>query len=154
LALLDVNDRTASDSFDMIDKTHLRVVALAAATAGDALPPYPCLLVRIRRRRMVGARSRSRSGHRQHDPCDGAGAGIVGELQLGAERAGVGASDRQAETHAAAAFARAGPEALRTVLEELDGKPGPSSRTSSAPLSTRRMTAGRHGAPLSSRLST
>jgi hypothetical protein len=27
LALLDVNDRTASDSLDMIDKTHLLVLA-------------------------------------------------------------------------------------------------------------------------------
>jgi hypothetical protein len=41
LALLDVKDRTASDSFDKIDTTHLLVVALAAATGGDALPPLP-----------------------------------------------------------------------------------------------------------------
>jgi hypothetical protein len=36
---LDANDRTASDSFDRIDTTHLLVVALA----------YPCLPVQIPR---------------------------------------------------------------------------------------------------------
>jgi hypothetical protein len=41
LALSDVNDRTASDSFDKIDKTHLRVVALTAAATGGALPALP-----------------------------------------------------------------------------------------------------------------
>jgi hypothetical protein len=35
LALLDVNDRTASDNFDRIDKTHLLDRALAAAV-GDS----------------------------------------------------------------------------------------------------------------------
>lgn len=41
LALLDVNDRTASDSLDMIDKTHLLVLALAAAVVGDSISALP-----------------------------------------------------------------------------------------------------------------
>ncbi len=41
LALLDVNDRTAFDSLDTIDKTHLLVRVPVATTADDSLPALP-----------------------------------------------------------------------------------------------------------------
>jgi hypothetical protein len=57
-ALLDVNDRTTSDSLDRIDKTHLLVLGLAAGTVRrlDTCPTRAC-----RRRFLAGASSWKRS---------------------------------------------------------------------------------------------
>jgi hypothetical protein len=56
---LDVNDRTAFDSLDKIDKTNLLVLAVVAAV-GDSIPLYPRLLAQIRRPEACSAVHESR----------------------------------------------------------------------------------------------